>query len=242
MVLVRLIEAITSGELDPGEALPREEDLAERFDVSRGVSREAIRALEERGLVAVKHGRGATVNERSEWDVLDPEVLTGLLAGPRAGEVLDESIECRLIVETEAAALAAERARDEDRAALAGALQRMTYAARRSRLSPGAEREYREAELSFDRALTGASGNPALARVAEPIQRALEVARPATGTDRARLERGVAERERIFRAIERGEPEDAREAMRSHLLNEADALRKAAHQGWSPDSRATTNS
>jgi len=229
MVLVRLIEAITSGELDPGETLPREEDLAVQYDVSRGVSREAIRALEERGLVTVKHGRGATVSERSEWDVLDPDVLAGLLVGPRADEVLDESIECRLIVETEAAALAAERAVDEDRAALADALDRMTEAARESRLNPRAERAYREAELGFDRALTGASGNPALARVAEPLQRALEVARPATGVDR--LERGVAERELILRAIERGEPEDAREAMRGHLLSEAEELRQAVRQG-----------
>jgi len=133
-VLVSLIEAITTGELQAGEPLPREEDLAARFDVSRGVTREAIRALEERGLVTVKHRRGATVNPRADWDLLDPDVLAGLLAGPHATEALDESIECRLIVETEAAALAAERAGEEERRALARALDRMADAVGRSRL------------------------------------------------------------------------------------------------------------
>ena len=225
-VFVSLIEAITTGELEAGEPLPREEDLAERFDVSRGVTREAIRALEERGLVTVKHGRGATVNPREDWDLLDPEVLAGLLAGPHANEALDESIECRLIVETEAAALAAERASEEDRGALAMALDSMSEAARRAQRSERAERNFREAELSFDRALARAARNPALVRVAEPIQRAFETARPPGFWDRRQLERGLAERERILRAVERHEPEAARDAMREHLVSEAEELRR----------------
>jgi DNA-binding FadR family transcriptional regulator len=52
--------------------LPREVDLAAEFEVSRGVARETIRAMEERGLVSVKHGKGATI-EADDWDVFDPE-------------------------------------------------------------------------------------------------------------------------------------------------------------------------
>jgi DNA-binding FadR family transcriptional regulator len=227
LVLVSLIEAITSGELETGDLLPREEDLAERFEVSRGVAREALRALEERGLVTVKHGRGATVNARAAWDLLDHDILAGLLAGPGAAEVMDESIECRLIVETEAAALAAERAGEEERRTLARALDKMAGAAGRRHVNPQAERSYREAELCFDRALTGAAGNPALTRVVEPIRRAFDMARPAMGAELDALERGVAERERILRAVERREPDAARDAMRDHLLSEAEELRKS---------------
>jgi DNA-binding FadR family transcriptional regulator len=226
LVLVSLIEAITTGELEADEPLPREEDLAERFDVSRGVTREAIRALEERGLVTVKHGSGATVNPREDWDLLDPDVLAGLLAGPHATEALDESIECRLIVETEAAALAAERASEEDRGALAMALDSMSDAARRIPRNVRAERTFREAELSFDRVLARAAGNPALARVAEPIQLAFETARPHGSWDRRQIERELAERERILRAVIRQEPEEARVAMREHLVSEAEELRR----------------
>jgi DNA-binding GntR family transcriptional regulator len=57
-----LLADIVSGALAPeGEAL-READIVERFGVSRGVARECVRGLEERGLVSVKPGRGATVN------------------------------------------------------------------------------------------------------------------------------------------------------------------------------------
>ncbi|MGH2743997.1 MAG: FadR/GntR family transcriptional regulator, partial [Thermoleophilaceae bacterium] len=135
-------------------------------------------------------------------------------------------IECRLIVETEAAALAAGRAGEEGRSALVGALDAMTDAARRRGGNSRAERTYREAELRFDRALTDAAGNPALARVAEPIQRAFDMAQPAGTAGRARLERGLADRRRILEAVVRQEPEEAREAMRQHLLSEAEELRE----------------
>src|SRR5215218_3429617 len=69
-----LIADIASGALTPGDKLPREADLAAQFSVSRGVARECIRGLEERGLVDVKHGRGATVNPEQRWDVFDPDV------------------------------------------------------------------------------------------------------------------------------------------------------------------------
>ena len=58
-----LIADIASGAHAAGEMLPKEVDLAAELDVSRGVARETIRALEERGLISVKHGKGATVNE-----------------------------------------------------------------------------------------------------------------------------------------------------------------------------------
>jgi DNA-binding FadR family transcriptional regulator len=58
-----LIADIVSGRIPVGGALPRETDLAGSFRVSRGVARECIRGLEERGLILVKHGRGATVSE-----------------------------------------------------------------------------------------------------------------------------------------------------------------------------------
>ena len=63
-----LIADIACGSLALGDKLPREADLAAQFSVSRGVAREAIRGLEERGLVDVKHGRGATVNPEERWD------------------------------------------------------------------------------------------------------------------------------------------------------------------------------
>src|ERR687890_1763262 len=105
-----LIGDIVGGGLEAGSQLPREADLATRFGVSRGVARESLRGLEERGLVTVKHGRGATVNPDDRWDVFDPDVLAALLDGAQGAEILTEYLECRRILEIEAAGLAAERA------------------------------------------------------------------------------------------------------------------------------------
>ena len=109
-----LIGEIASGRWKEGDLLPREVDLAARFGVSRNVARECNRGLEERGLVFVRHGRGARVRPEREWNRFDSDVLAALLAGPRAADVIGEYLECRRILEVEAAGLAAERAGDAD--------------------------------------------------------------------------------------------------------------------------------
>src|SRR3712207_1833626 len=109
--LMRVVIAdIVAGALRPGDRLPPEADLARRFGVSRGVARECVRGLEERGLVAVKHGRGATVQEDTRWDMFDLDVIAACLAGEGSARVLAEYLECRRVLEISAAGLAAERA------------------------------------------------------------------------------------------------------------------------------------
>src|SRR5512133_4121111 len=124
-----IISEIVSGTRAPGDMLPKEVDLAAEFDVSRGVARETIRALEERDLISVRHGKGATVNDPSTWDVFDPNVLAATLESGRAADVLAEYLECRRILEVEAAGMAAERAKKRDVGRLTAALSRMEDAA-----------------------------------------------------------------------------------------------------------------
>lgn len=69
-VVSALREAVLTGELRPGEAL-REIGIAERYEVSRGTVREAIRALENEGLVSVSMHRGASVRDPTPDDVRD---------------------------------------------------------------------------------------------------------------------------------------------------------------------------
>src|ERR671937_262253 len=114
-----LIADIVSGVRPAGDMLPKEVDLAAEFDVSRGVARETIRAMEERGLISVKHGKGATVNGQDYWDVFDADVLAAILDGERGSEVLAEYLECRRLLEVQAAGLAAERASKADVARIA---------------------------------------------------------------------------------------------------------------------------
>src|SRR5918997_672060 len=109
-----LLDEIVRGTISEGEWLAKEGDLAQRFHVSRGVARETIRALEERGVVAVRHGRGARVRPVADWDLLDEDVLGALIDGGRATDVIAEALECRRLLEREAAASAAARLRPDE--------------------------------------------------------------------------------------------------------------------------------
>lgn len=208
-----LIEEIVEGEPPPGDMLPRELDLVERFGVSRGVVRECIRGLEERGLVTVRHGRGATVQDSAEWQVFDPEVFRALTDAPAGAELMSETVECQRMFEVEAAALAAEHASKRDIDDLTRAIESMKSAAPRAPRSEAAAERYCNANLDFHRAVVRASGNRMLARISEPLHRALAAAGGESGNPKRR----VSERERVLTAIVEGDAETARSAMAEHL-------------------------
>jgi DNA-binding FadR family transcriptional regulator len=211
-----LLEDIVSGDLAPGEMLPRETDLAARFHVSRGVMRECLRGLEERGVVRVKHGRGATVTEPPDWDVFDPDVLEALLESPQGDELEAEAMECQRLLEVEAAGLAAQRAQDGDLAALTGAVDRMFDAAGHAARNPAAVDRFYDADLDFHRAVVRASGNRAIGRMSRPLHRALAVAARRRGRV-SELPETVGEHHRILAAVAAGNAEAARAAMAEHL-------------------------
>ena len=212
-----LLADIASDVLGPGDQLPSDADLARQFGVSRGVARECVRGLEERGVVTVKHGRGATVRPPSDWDPFSPDVLTALLGSDHGKRILEEYLECRRILEVEAVSLAAVRATEADLAALADALARMTTSARRATVNPAAEELYHQADIDFHRAVIRATGNRALGHMTEPIHTALAMARRPLARPGQRLERSIPEHERILAAVAGGDAEGAREAMADHL-------------------------
>jgi DNA-binding FadR family transcriptional regulator len=215
-VMKLLIADIVGGQLSEGDRLPREADLATQFKVSRGVARECIRALEERGLITVVHGRGATVNGPERWDNFDPDVLAAMLESPRSVEILGDYLECRRIIEVEAAGLAAARARKADIALLADALAQMEDAEQRQP-SAVAEERFHEADIAFHRALISATRNHALGNIAERIQTALFEARFPLARPQNRSATALPEHRRILAGVESGDPEAARAAMTDHL-------------------------
>ena len=157
-----LLGRIAAGTYTVGSMLPKEEALAAELDVSRGVVRECIRALEERGVVRVRHGRGATVLPPRAWNVLDPEVFAAVRGAPGGRRLAAEANEARAIVLGEAAALAAARGRADALRGLAAAVDAIETATG----DRGA------AEAAFERALTDAAGNRPLARVAIALAQA----------------------------------------------------------------------
>jgi DNA-binding FadR family transcriptional regulator len=213
-----LLADIASGVLAPGGAALREADIAAQFGVSRGVARECVRGLEERGLVVVKPGRGATVTAPERWAVFDPDVLSALLGAERGADILGEYLECRRILEIEAVGLAAERAADDDLAALADALALMTASARRAAVNPAAEGLCHEADVAFHQALIAATGNRALAAMLAPVHSALAAARGPLARPGQHIERSILEHRRILTAVAERDRDEARAAMRDHLI------------------------
>jgi DNA-binding FadR family transcriptional regulator len=224
-VMRAVITDIVTGVRAPGEKLPKEVDLASQFGVSRGVSRETIRALEERGLISVTHGKGATVNDAQSWNVFDPDVLAVMLDNGRSADVLRQYLECRQILEVEAAGLAAERARKRDVKPIADALRRMEEAAMAPQTA-ASEAHFHEADVEFHQALIAATGNLALGTLVERIHSALYMARFQLARPQYREERAMPEHRRILAAVEAGDPDEARKAMREHLATIAGYLRE----------------
>ncbi len=108
-VLEFLIEMMRTGELQTNTVLPTENELAARFGVSRAPIREALKVLEVAGAIESRQGGRSLVKEVSLAELLDP-VRFQLI---HRQQVLD-LLEFRIIIETEAAALAAERRTEEE--------------------------------------------------------------------------------------------------------------------------------
>jgi GntR family transcriptional repressor for pyruvate dehydrogenase complex len=210
-----LAAEVISGQVAEGDMLQREVALAERFDMSRGAAREGIRALEERGLVHVRHGRGAIVSPRADWDLFDPDVMELVLDGPAAAEILGDYLECRRIIEVEVAGLAAERITPASAADVGRHLAAMEAAVGDRR--PSAEDAFHEADVAFHESLAAATGNLALATLARRVHAALLAARYPLARPAYRRERAMPEHQAIHDAVVAGRPKAARAAMTAHL-------------------------
>ena len=105
---------IVNGDLQPGDALPPEDDLTSDLSVSRTVLREAVRVLAAKGLVEARPKTGTRVRERGEWNILDPDVLSWRTEASDDHKLYEETTEIRLAIEPLAARLAATRATDEE--------------------------------------------------------------------------------------------------------------------------------
>lgn len=160
-VMLELGDAVVGSSYAEGTWLPNVDALHERFGCSKGVVREALRSLEERGLVEVHPGQGAKVRQREAWDTRNPHVLRACIARGPEPDVLWQAIDARAAVEVEAAARAIESASGDDFRLLLGHIEAM------ERASAGSE--FVAAEVWFHRTLALLSGNALLAKLCEPL-------------------------------------------------------------------------
>ena len=156
---------ILAGELAPGDRLPPEPELIEKYEVSRPVLREAVRVLVAKGLVMSRQRAGAIVRPRSEWHLLDPDVLYWMIQTRPAPEFVKTLMGMRRVFEPGAAALAAQAATDEQLAGIAQAYDGMAAAT-----SPD---EMLEPDLAFHRRIAEATGNDLMAYIGTMLSLAL---------------------------------------------------------------------
>ena len=206
--IVRQIEeSVQQGTLKEGDQLPAERELALQFGVSRTAVREAIKALHEKGLVDAFPGRGTFVtsgNSNSMRQSLDRILKNGQADGAA------HLVEIREILEPEIASMAAVRADDQDLATMREAVNVMDNA----RHDADA---YIEADLDFHLALAEAAANPFILSLIDSIVGMLREQRMRTFFVEVGPARGQVHHKRILDAMERRDPQGAREAMQAHL-------------------------
>ena len=113
-VVEDLVERIVAGDIAVGRAVPTEPTLCSAYGVSRTVVREAVKALEEKGLVTAFQGVGTLVSRQESWNLLDRHVLAAIVRHDEQYDVLDQLIAVRSARESDMAAEAARRATRAD--------------------------------------------------------------------------------------------------------------------------------
>lgn len=164
---------IASGEYATGDVLPRADIWAEQLGVSRTVIREVTRVLAEKGMVESRQRSGTRVRPRSEWNLVDPEVIAWQRqAGPDLQFFRDLS-DVRVAIESTAARLAAARATADEVAAM-----RDLYARMEGEIGDPAA--YAAADLDLHAAILRATHNVLLAQLTHTISEGLVASREMT--------------------------------------------------------------
>ncbi|RYD92157.1 MAG: FadR family transcriptional regulator [Sphingomonadales bacterium] len=159
---------IVSGVLAPGEILEGEIAASEQFKVSRTAYREAIRILAAKGLVHSRPKIGTQVSPRSEWHLLDPDVLAWIFVGEPDAGLIQNLFELRRIVEPDAARLAAMRRSEEQLARMKAGLDGVARHGFHSE-------EGRRCDQSFHSALLEASGNDFIVSLTSGVAAAIAI-------------------------------------------------------------------
>jgi DNA-binding FadR family transcriptional regulator len=196
--------AILAGEIAPGDRLPAEGELIATYEVSRPVLREAVRVLVAKGLVVSRQRAGAIVRPRSDWHLLDPDVLTWMTQTRAEPEFVATLMCVRRIFEPAVAALAAQAASDEQLAAIAEAYAGMAGAPDRDALL--------EPDLAFHRRIAEATGNDLLAYIGNMLSLALRESIKLSSRLPNTHELSLPRHRAILTALQNRDPEAARRA------------------------------
>lgn len=153
-VFDRLYAMLLNGDYSPGDHLPSERELMERFGVGRPAIREAMQSLERLGLVSIQHGQRPKVTMPTADGMLSQIELTAMHMLSNSPQSLEHLKEARAFFELGMVARAAKAAGEEDVAHLKELLERQRRELNRD---VGA---FIKADMSFHSAIVEVTGNP----------------------------------------------------------------------------------
>jgi GntR family transcriptional repressor for pyruvate dehydrogenase complex len=215
-----------SRRLSPGERLPSERDLGEKFRVSRTVVREAIRSLAARGLIRVTSGRGVEVSELGSENVANS---MRLLVRGREGLDYGKVNEVRMALEVQTAGLAAQRVGPDEVERLEGLCDDHEQSLREGDTARAAEFDFQ-----FHRELTRAADNELLLGMLDSISDVLREVRNQSMNVPHVGEEGLKAHRRILKFIKSGNAAAARKAMTDHLVEAERVWRGVTPRSKSP--------
>ncbi|GAA0378553.1 GntR family transcriptional regulator [Acrocarpospora corrugata] len=208
---VELVERIVRGVHPPGTPLPPEPALCETFSVSRTVVREAVKILQEKGLVQIRQGSGTIVTSPTTWNMLDELVLGATIAQDDGVEVLDDLVVTRRLLESDMAHMAA-------RLGTTATVERLRMLVDQMDELVGDPVTYADHDRAFHDTIMQASGN----RIARAVVRSLEsqvvnTARYMGRTERALCVASNLGHRRVYERIADRDPHGAAQAMFTHI-------------------------
>ena len=206
-LLATFKQLISEGTLSPGARLPAEREMASNLHVSRGSLRQVLKMLEIMGVVSQRVGDGTYLNAAAHSMLAEPMEFLILLDGISFEELMD----ARLIVEPELAARAATRASAEQLAALRRSLDRME-------ISNGRHAEVVEDDLQFHRTIFQMAENRVCSLMFSMVHESLHKLMEIT-SQLVDLEHTLRLHHRIYTAIKKGDPGEARDRMFAHLTD-----------------------
>ena len=219
-IVESLALSIREGQLQPGEKLPTEAEIMARFDVSRTVVRESLSKLQASGMVETRHGIGTFVlppQEAGNFRITAEDFAT-------VADVISV-LELRISLETEAAGLAAQRRTPEN-------LQAMEAALSAFQDSINLDSDAVPPDFQFHMEVARSTGNRHFADLMTYLgtmiipRTRVNTAHSAPEGRLNYLQRVNGEHESIFNAIRSQDAEAARAAMRTHLSNSRERLRR----------------
>lgn len=213
--LDKIYDLIVAQDLKTNDRLPPERELSKMLGISRNSLREAIRVLDVLGIIRVDQGSGTVIDVTKVSDAVTRHLSFALMLNR---DKLKELFEARLVIETECAGLAAERATPDEIAEL-----RATYA---KLVEFCAERPKGiQYELSLHELIVKASHNAVLEKILSSLRQILKESRETTVPSNGVTPATVEAQEKIIDAISGHDQAMARSLMYEHIAAVAERVK-----------------